>query len=71
MTPVWARPQLRFVTYAKWDKGVSDALDGNYLGYQYHHRRRVFPQWLYDTVNFGVQAEVWLRRTTGTMKTCC
>ncbi len=27
----WARPQLRFfVTYAKWDKGVSDALDGNY-----------------------------------------
>jgi sucrose porin len=26
----WARPQLRFFTYAKWDKGVSDALDGNY-----------------------------------------
>jgi sucrose porin len=27
----WSRPQLRFfVTYAKWDKGVSDALDGNY-----------------------------------------
>lgn len=27
----WSRPQLRFfATYAKWDKGVSDALDGSY-----------------------------------------
>ncbi len=57
----WARPQLRFfVTYAKWDKGVSDALDGNYNwdtntitagGYSRSGST--------DTVNFGVQAEVW------------
>ena len=26
----WSRPQLRFATYAKWDKGVSDAIDRNY-----------------------------------------
>ncbi|MCZ4149490.1 hypothetical protein BZG21_34300, partial [Escherichia coli] len=54
-------PQLRFfVTYAKWDKGVSDALDGNYNwdtntitagGYSRSGST--------DTVNFGVQAEVW------------
>ena len=57
----WSRPQLRFfVTYAKWDKGVSDALDGNYDwstntisagGYSRSGST--------DTVNFGVQAEVW------------
>lgn len=49
-----------FVTYAKWDKGVSDALDGNYDwstntisagGYSRSGST--------DTVNFGVQAEVW------------
>jgi sucrose porin len=48
------------VTYAKWDKGVSDALDGNYNwdtntisagGYSRSGET--------DTVNFGVQAEVW------------
>lgn len=63
----WARPQLRFfVTYAKWDKGVSDALDGNYNwdtvstitagGYSRSGST--------DTVNFGVQAEVrfWERQ---------
>ncbi|WP_058911487.1 maltoporin [Entomohabitans teleogrylli] len=57
----WSRPQLRFfVTYAKWDKGVADALDGNYNwgtntidagGYSRSGET--------DTVNFGVQAEVW------------
>ncbi|WP_174848223.1 maltoporin [Yersinia artesiana] len=57
----WSRPQLRvFATYAKWDKGVSDALDGNYNwdtnsisagGYSRSGKT--------DTLNFGIQAEVW------------
>jgi sucrose porin len=57
----WTRPQLRFfVTYAKWDKGVSDALDGNYdwstntLSAGSYSRSGDT-----DTLNFGVQAEVW------------
>lgn len=57
----WNRPQLRFfVTYARWDKGVSDALDSTYDwntntltpgGYTRNGQN--------DTWNFGVQAEVW------------
>jgi len=57
----WSRPQLRFfATYAKWDKGVSDAMDRNYDwstgtlspgGYSRSGDT--------DTLNFGVQAEVW------------
>lgn len=45
----WARPQLRaFVTYAKWDDEASNGLDHGYTR-----------NGDTDTLNFGVQAEVW------------
>jgi len=48
-TGFWARPQLRaFVTYAKWDEGVSGLVDA---GYTRDGQK--------DTLNFGVQAELW------------
>lgn len=57
----FSRPQLRaFVTYAKWDSGVADALDGNYnwdadtLSPGSYSRSGST-----DTINFGIQAEVW------------
>jgi sucrose porin len=44
----WSRPQLRFfATYAKWDDGVKQLLEAR--GYRNGT----------DTLNFGVQAEVW------------
>lgn len=45
----WARPALRaFVTYAKWDKGVSGRMDA---GYTVDNNT--------STLNFGLQAETW------------
>jgi sucrose porin len=57
----WSRPQLRlFATYAKWDEGVADAIDGNYdwgsgtlSAGSYSRSGKT------DTWNFGVQGEVW------------
>lgn len=57
----WSRPQLRlYATWAKWDKGVSDALDGNYdwstntIGSGGYSRSGKS-----DTLNVGIQGEVW------------
>ncbi|MBN7277862.1 carbohydrate porin [Vibrio cholerae] len=48
-TGFWARPQIRaFVTYAKWDDGASSKIDS---GYTRNGET--------DTLNFGIQAEVW------------
>ncbi|NLS14877.1 carbohydrate porin [Vibrio sp. SM6] len=45
----WTRPQIRaFVTYAKWDDDVASRLDA---GYTRDNKT--------DTLNFGIQAEVW------------
>ena len=45
----WSRPSLRtYVTYAKWDKGVSGRLDPAYI-----------VDGKTSTLNFGVQGEVW------------
>ena len=57
----WSRPQLRlFATYAKWDRDVADAIDGNYdwgtgtLSAGAYSRSGKTSTW-----NFGVQGEVW------------
>ncbi|MDE1515476.1 MULTISPECIES: carbohydrate porin [Vibrio] len=48
-TGFWARPQLRaFVTYAKWDDEAAQKIDSGYTR-----------NGDTDTLNFGVQAEVW------------
>lgn len=45
----WSRPQLRvFATYAKWDKGLDNRIDS---GYTRNNDT--------DTLNFGIQGEVW------------
>jgi len=45
----WARPQIRvFMTYAKWDDGAASKIDSGYTR-----------NGDTDTLNFGVQAEVW------------
>ncbi|KAA8597723.1 carbohydrate porin [Vibrio sp. 10N.286.52.C3] len=45
----WARPQIRaFVTYAQWDDEASSKVDSGYTR-----------DGQTDTLNFGVQAEVW------------
>lgn len=57
----WSRPQLRlFATYAKWDEGVSDAIDGNYdWGSGTLSAGAYSRSGKTDTWNFGVQGEVW------------
>ncbi|PNH96505.1 carbohydrate porin [Vibrio diazotrophicus] len=48
-TGFWARPQIRaFVTYAKWDDEAASKIDSGYTR-----------NGDTDTLNFGVQAEVW------------
>lgn len=48
-TGFWARPQIRaFVTYAKWDDEAAAKIDSGYTR-----------NGDTDTLNFGVQAEVW------------
>ena len=48
-TGFWARPQIRaFVTYAEWDEDAAGKIDSGYTR-----------DGATDTLNFGVQAEVW------------
>lgn len=48
-TGFWARPQIRtYITYAQWDDDVNSLLDKGYVR-----------NGQTDTLNFGVQAEVW------------
>lgn len=55
-TGFWARPQIRaFVTYAKWDKGAIGSAQGYFGGIDDGYTRNGDT----DTLNFGVQAEVW------------
>ncbi|WP_277206896.1 carbohydrate porin [Vibrio misgurnus] len=55
-TGFWARPQLRaFVTYAKWDKDAVGSAKGYFGGIDSGYTRNGDT----DTLNFGVQAEVW------------
>ncbi|WP_036820460.1 carbohydrate porin, partial [Photobacterium sanctipauli] len=60
-TGYWNRPQLRFfATYATWDEGVSDALDANYdWGSNAIMPGNYTASGKTDTLNFGIQAEVW------------